>query len=88
MADLLFSTNFMYFMADDARVVDLTPAANRVDCHIDRGSKEASTKQCRLTYYVAGGIGDFLPRVLGAGNAEADVYIAEVSHLHILLLYF
>lgn len=74
MADLLFSTNFMYFLSDGARVVDLTTPKAREQCQRDDLSKH----QCKLTYYVAGSISDFAPSLLAHGHSRGDAFLAEV----------
>ncbi|KAF2727751.1 hypothetical protein EJ04DRAFT_581808 [Polyplosphaeria fusca] len=73
MADLLFSTSFMYFLTDGTRVIDITPAGAREDC--TQGI--SSEGKCKLSYYVAGGIGDFAPSLLASGDARADAFLAE-----------
>jgi hypothetical protein len=75
MTDLLFSTNFMEFLSDGTRVVDITSPAARKLC--DEGNSD--DQQCKLRYYVAGGVENFAPRLLAAGKSEADAFLAEVG---------
>ena len=71
MADLLFSTNFMYFLSDARRVIDITPSAARSRC--DDGESG-----CSLSYFIAGGIGDFATQLLASGGAGVtDAFLAE-----------
>lgn len=73
MADLLFSTNFMYFLSDAARVVDITPSEARDRCNNgDDG--------CAVSYYVSGGSGDFAPALMANGHSRgADAFLAEAQ---------
>jgi hypothetical protein len=73
MADLLFSTSFMFFLSDGTRVVDTTSTAAREQCRrSDQGKGE-----CKLSYYVAGGVDDFAPALLASGYSHADAFIAQ-----------
>ena len=71
MADLLFSTNFMYFLSDTSRVIDITPAEARDRCNNGHDG-------CTVSYYVSGGSGDFAPALLASeGSRGADAFLAE-----------
>ncbi|KAF1967526.1 hypothetical protein BU23DRAFT_559316 [Bimuria novae-zelandiae CBS 107.79] len=73
MADLLFSTNFMYFLSDGARVVDITAPAARARCN-------DGEENCVVSYYVSGGSGDFAPALLASGDSRgADAFLAEAQ---------
>src|SRR4051812_17025011 len=64
MADLFYSTNFMYFLADGARVIDITAPSARAECN-------SKPESCKLSYYVSGGIADFAPSLIANGDAKA-----------------
>src|SRR5216117_1154240 len=74
MTDLLFSTNFMMFLEDPNRVIDITSPAAREQCETS-----ALSKTCKLRYYVAGGIDTYAPSLLAVGRSEADAFLAEVG---------
>lgn len=70
MADLLFSTNFMYFLSDGARVVDITTSEARNRCNDGEDG-------CAVSYFVSGGSGDFAPALLASGGSRsADAFLA------------
>lgn len=71
MADMMFSTNFMYFLADGARVVDITASDARQRC-------DSGEDGCEASYFVSGGIGDFAAALLASsGSRGADAFLAE-----------
>ncbi|KAK7180879.1 hypothetical protein DPSP01_014430 [Paraphaeosphaeria sporulosa] len=71
MADMMFSTNFMYFLADGARVVDITAPDARKRCN-------SGEDGCEASYFVSGGSGDFAPALLASGGSRgADAFLAE-----------